>query len=244
MRDLLQRMRALEHGVHDAAAARSVPFNGGVAYFDDDLPHVWDVNFVRVDSQTDDLVRVLDELQAGQGHRKVLIEDPLLVEAHAPELQRAGLARRDLIAMARAPGGTLDPDVGEATFGELRDFRLEMTREQLSPPSEQVAREVVAVNERMQQRWLVIHVDGEPAGHLIVYSHDGLAQLEDVAVLRRYQGRGLARRLIGHALELVAADHDAVFIVAESDNWPRELYARLGFEEIEDRADFLLIKAA
>jgi ribosomal protein S18 acetylase RimI-like enzyme len=89
----------------------------------------------------------------------------------------------------------------------------------------------------------VIHVDGQPAGHLIVYSHDGLAQIEDVGVLKRFRGRGLARRLIEHALELVAADHDTVFITAETNDWPHAFYRRLGFEHVEDRADFLLIRA-
>jgi ribosomal protein S18 acetylase RimI-like enzyme len=89
----------------------------------------------------------------------------------------------------------------------------------------------------------VIQVDGQPAGHLIVYSRDGLAQIEDVGVLKRFRGRGLARRLIEHALELVAADHDTVFITAETNDWPNQFYRRLGFEHVEDRADFLLIKA-
>jgi ribosomal protein S18 acetylase RimI-like enzyme len=94
------------------------------------------------------------------------------------------------------------------------------------------------------ERWLVIHVDGEPAGHCIVYSHEGLAQIEDVGVLERFRGRGLARRLINHALELVALDHDAVMILAETDDWPRHFYRRLGFEPVEERADFLLIVAS
>jgi ribosomal protein S18 acetylase RimI-like enzyme len=111
------------------------------------------------------------------------------------------------------------------------------------PPDEEVATQLCDLHGRAEQRWLVIHSDGEAAGQLVVYTHDGLAQIEDVAVLRRFQGRGLSRRLIGHALALLAADHDTVFITAEADDWPRELYARLGFEHVEDRADFLLIKA-
>src|SRR5215216_4746431 len=95
-----------------------------------------------------------------------------------------------------------------------------------------------------EQRSLVIHVDGEPAGHLIVYPRDGLAQIEDVGVLKRFRGHGLARRLIEHALELVAADHDTVFIIAETNDWPHAFYRRLGFEHVEDRADFLLVRAS
>lgn len=241
-------MRKLEHRVHEAGSLRQQVFPGGVAYYNDDLPLVWDVNFVRVDHAAVDLVAAVEELQAGQGHRKVLIEDPALVEAHSPELIGCGYGRRDLVALAREPGGRLDPDVREVPYDDVKPFRFEVHMEQLSPPREDVADQVGRVHDRTWpvtgERWLVIHVDGEPAGHLIVYSDDGLAQIEDVGVMNRFRGHGLARRLIEHALEVVAQDHDTVFITAETNDWPHEFYRRLGFEHVEDRADFLLIKAS
>jgi ribosomal protein S18 acetylase RimI-like enzyme len=241
-------MRALEHRHHDAGASRRVEWDGGVAYFNDELPLVWDVNFARMDRDADDVPATIDRLQAGQAHRKVLIEDPGLLECHAPALIERGYTRRGLVAMARQPGGVLDPDVRELPYEVVRPFRFEVHMEQLSPPNPDVADQVGRVHDRTVpltgERWLVIHVDGEPAGHCIVYSHEGLAQVEDVGVLKRFRRRGLARRLIDHALELVAADHDAVMIIAESDDWPGGFYRRLGFELVEERADFLLVVAS
>jgi ribosomal protein S18 acetylase RimI-like enzyme len=238
-------LRALEHAVHDAAALRREPWEGGVAYYHDELPLVWDVNFVRLDRDARDLAVQIDRLQAGQGHRKVLIEDPGLVERHASELLARGYARRGLTAMVREPGGRLDADVCEVPYAEVKPFRFKVHMEQLSPPNPDVAEQVGRVHDRTVsvtgERWLVIHADGEPAGHCILYSRDGLAQIEDVGVLERYRGRGLAKRLINHALELVAPDHDTVMILAETDDWPAGFYRRLGFEPVEDRADFLLI---
>src|SRR3954454_1805664 len=240
-------MRNLEHQVHEAGSLRQQDFPAGVAYYNDQLPLVWDVNFVRVDRPAVDLVGTIEELQAGQGHHKVLIEDPAVLEAHSPELIGRGFSRRDLVALAREPGGQLDPDVREIPYEEVKPFRFEVHMEQLSPPREDVADQVGRVHDRTHkvtgERWLVIHVDGEPAGHLILYSDGGLAQIEDVGVLNRFRGLGLARRVIEHALELVAADHDTVFITAETNAWPQRFYRRLGFEHVEDRADFLLIKA-
>src|SRR3954469_4364250 len=239
-------MRELEHAVHDAGALRREVFPTGVAYFNDELPLVWDVNFVRIDGETVDVVGAVERFQAQQDHRKVLIEDPALLEAYAPELMGRGFARRDLVALARAPGGELDPDVHEIPYDEVKAFRCEVHMEQLNPRREDVADQVGRVHDRTHQltgeRWLVIHVDGEPAGHLIVYSNDGLAQIEDVGLLERLRGHGLAPRLIEHALELVAHDHDTVFITAETDDWPQQFYRRLGFEHVEERADFLLVK--
>jgi ribosomal protein S18 acetylase RimI-like enzyme len=121
--------------------------------------------------------------------------------------------------------------------------------EQLTPARSDVAEQVGRVHDRTYgrtgERWFVVHDGDEPAGHLIVYSDDGLAQIEDVGVLNRFRGRGMARRLIEHALQVVADDgHDTVFITAETDDWPHRFYRRLGFEHVEDRADFLLIKAS
>ena len=242
-------MRKLEHRVHEAGSLRRQNFPGGVAYYNDELPLVWDVNFVRVDHSAVDLVGAIEELQREQGHRKVLIEDPALLEAHSPELVGAGYARRDLVALAREPGGRLDRDVRELPYEQVKPFRFEVHMEQLIPPREDVADQVGRVHdrthERTGERWFVIHADDEPAGHLIVYSDDGLAQIEDVGVLNRFRGRGLARKLIEHALQVVADDgHDTVFITAETDDWPHQFYRRLGFEHVEDRADFLLIKAS
>jgi ribosomal protein S18 acetylase RimI-like enzyme len=241
-------MRALEHRVHDAGASRRVEWDGGVAYFNDELPLVWDVNFVRLDHDAEDVPGQVDRLQARQGHRKVLIEDPGLLERHAPALVRRGYTRRGLVAMAREPGGALDPDARELPYEQVKPFRYEVHMEQLSPPNPKVAFQVGRVHDQTVpltgERWLVIHVDGEPAGHCIVYSHGGLAQIEDVGVLKRFRGHGLARRLINHALELVAPDHDTVMILAETDDWPGKFYERLGFERVEERADFLLIIAS
>jgi ribosomal protein S18 acetylase RimI-like enzyme len=241
-------MRALEHRVHHAGATRCEEWDGGVAYFNDELALVWDVNFVRLDRDALDLAAEIDRLQAALSHRKVLIEDPSLLERNAPTLIARGFTRRGLVAMAREPGGRLDPDVRELPYEQVKPFRYEVHMEQLSPPNPEVATQVGRVHDRTTvltgERWLVIHAGREPAGHCIVYSHDGLAQIEDVGVLERFRGRGLARRLINHALELVAPDHDMVMILAEADDWPRRFYRRLGFEPIEDRADFLLIVAS
>jgi ribosomal protein S18 acetylase RimI-like enzyme len=241
-------MRSLEHRVHEAGASRREEWEGGVAYFNDELALIWDVNFVRVDRDCSEIAAQVDRLQDGMAHRKVLIEDSELLERHSPALLERGYTRRDLVAMTREPGGELDPEVQELPYEQIKPLRFEVHLEQLSPPNPDVADQVGRVHDRTVpltgERWLAIHSGGEPAGHCIVYSEDGLAQIEDVGVLDRFRGRGLARRMINHALELVAPEHDTVFILAESEDWPAAFYGRLGFEHVEDRADFLLIVAS
>src|SRR3954453_21939407 len=145
-------MRVLEHRVHDAGALRRVEFAGGVAYYNEELPLVWDVNFVRVDRPAVDLVAAVEQLQAGQGHYKVLIEDPAVLEGHSPELIGRGFSRRDLIALARKPGGALDPHVLELLYKDVKPFRFAVHMEQLNPPREDVADQVGRVHDRTYER--------------------------------------------------------------------------------------------
>src|SRR3954469_13840051 len=119
-------MRALEHNVHQAGALRLQEFAGGVAYFNEELPLVWDVNFIRVDRPAVDLVGTVERLQADLGHFKVLIENGVLVEGNGPELIGRGLTRRGLVALAREPGGRLDPDVRELPYEQVKPFRFDV----------------------------------------------------------------------------------------------------------------------
>ena len=58
------------------------------------------------------------------------------------------------------------------------------------------------------------------------------AQVEEVSTLTPYRGRGHASRLVRAACDRARADGSdrLVFLLAEAADWPRHLYARLGFE--------------
>jgi len=240
-------MRALEHRVHDLTAAERDEFEGGVAYRNRDLGAVWDLNFVRLDRPCSQPALWADRLQAGLGHRKVLVEDARLVARFGPGLRERGFAERDLIALARAAGGgRLDPEVRELSYDQVRPLRTQVIGEQLAAPDADVVAQVVAagaLSERAGGRWLALVAGDAPVSHCVVYSHDGLAQIEDVATLEAHRRHGFARRLIEHAVELVAADHDTVFIQAEAGDWPLAFYERLGFAPVERRADYLIVLA-
>ncbi len=59
--------------------------------------------------------------------------------------------------------------------------------------------------------------------------HDGVAQIEDVEVVEQLRGRGLGRAIVQHALDEGLRAGDLVYLEALADDWPRELYAKLGF---------------
>jgi len=82
--------------------------------------------------------------------------------------------------------------------------------------------------------------DGRLVAHAELYSEDGVGQVENVLTLPDYRGRGLARSLVLHAVaESHAAGNDLTFLVADADDWPEQLYERLGFETVGRYARFL-----
>ena len=81
---------------------------------------------------------------------------------------------------------------------------------------------------------------GEVVSSAQLYSDGGTAQVEDVATLPAYRGRGHAKALVTRAVEeAVAGNHEFIFLVADGGDWPKKLYNRLGFEEVGSRFAFL-----
>jgi len=74
-------------------------------------------------------------------------------------------------------------------------------------------------------------------GHLVAVSKlrsDGrTAQVEDVYTAPEARGRGFGRAVVARAVEL-ARDHghDLIFISADDNDWPKRLYARIGFRPL------------
>ena len=82
-------------------------------------------------------------------------------------------------------------------------------------------------------RFFVGAADGADAAVTTLYSDGRTAQIEDVATLRDYRRRGLARATVSMAIDAaVEMGHDFIFIVADDDDWPKDLYGRLGFDPI------------
>ena len=65
--------------------------------------------------------------------------------------------------------------------------------------------------------------------------HEGVAEIDNVHTLERFRGRGVARAVVGRAVQEASsiAGADLVFLIADDADWPKELYAKLGFDPVE-----------
>jgi predicted GNAT family acetyltransferase len=82
-------------------------------------------------------------------------------------------------------------------------------------------------------RFFCARIDGEIAAMCELYIRGSIAQIEDVNTLEEFRNRGLARAVVRHAAEEASASGaELVFLHALDDDWPKDLYARLGFDPI------------
>jgi GNAT superfamily N-acetyltransferase len=225
------------------AAERAMPHPLGEAFVDTRLPraHVLNSLHVDTDADPDQLVAALDELYAGYAHRRADVEVDSVGARLGPELQRRGWRVERNVVMAlrrprdRAGDRSLAREVDAATH---RAADAATVREEPYGRDEEVVRQLVDMRTRFAAavpatRWFVGTADGVDAAVTTLFSDGAVAQVEDVITLREYRRRGLARAALTLALD-AAADMgpELVFIIADDDDWPKDLYGRLGFDPV------------
>lgn len=228
----------------DMAGSRVEPFRFGTAIFTPELPLRHDSNYLLVENLPDgisptELVEEAERVQgaAGLEHRLFLFRNAALGERFAPELVTLGW-RRDrhvLMAQRRQPEHVVDTRiVSEVTEAALRDARERQIR---SFPwgTPEVARQLLDAKRRIpvEARFFAMLADGAVASYGDLYIDGEIAQVEDVATVPEQRGRGYASAVVLRAVEEARADGaELVFLVADAEDWPKELYRRLGFDEI------------
>lgn len=90
--------------------------------------------------------------------------------------------------------------------------------------------------------FLVILVDGVPAGRLYVHRRPAEIRLVDIALLPEYRNGGLGTGLLRDLLTEGEASKKPVTIHVEVYNPALRLYQRLGFRPIEDRGVYRLLE--
>jgi GNAT superfamily N-acetyltransferase len=215
----------------------------GEAFLHPARPRAYVMNSLHVDGETEpaQLMAALDDLYSGYLHRRAFVERLDVGERLAPALRaRRWLVERDVYMTLRrprdrppAPG--LAREVAGATLFEVE---AATTRDEPYGKDEDVVRQLTSQRRALaaavpSARFFVGAVDGVDAAVTTLYSDGLVAQVEDVGTLRIHRGRGLARATVSLAIDTaLEMGHELVFIVADDDDWPKDLYGRLGFEPV------------
>jgi GNAT superfamily N-acetyltransferase len=250
----VERVFAFVHALEDRACTRRVELPWGAALFHDELPRVWSFNFVRVTADisgvdADEILEASEDLHADAGlaHRQVIFDDGDGARRFEPAFGAAayGVERDVVMVHRRAADRTIETSrVREVDFEGLAAFTAETHRRSPHGEDEETIRQLVERGRVLERatalRRFAVPVDGRVVSACELYSDGRTAQIEDVNTLEEERGRGHARAVVTRALEEARATGcDLVFLIADAGDWPRELYAKLGFVPLTHTADFV-----
>jgi GNAT superfamily N-acetyltransferase len=249
----LERALAFDETLRTRCAERIVPFRFGRAYFNDTHPRVWFLNGLVVDETKDvdpgELAAEAELLHtdAGQAHRRCDVPREAVGARLEPFFRRIGWKiERDAVMVYRGGGDrTADTSLAEEVAREdLLPLREEVSRAEDWADDDEVVAEVLDASRLWEQagnaRYFAVRAGGSPVAAADLYSDGRIAQVEAVATLPAHRGRGYASAVVQRAVEeALATGHDLVFLTALVDDWPKELYAHLGFEQVGQTWSFL-----
>ena len=148
-----------------------------------------------------------------------------------------------VMAHRREPDRRVDSSmVREVSFDDLKPVRRAVTLRE-SWGDDRLGEMLSEVKRRIGSACELRHFAAVLGRNVAAYCElrsDGrTAQIEDVNTLDEFRGRGLARAVVQHALDIARRDHGLVFLEALAGDWPQQLYGKLGFDVVDTRHLFL-----
>lgn len=224
----------------------TAPHPLGEQFRDDARPHAWELNQLAVsvaDTDAPTLVAALDEAQDGLAHRRAVVHVAELGRRLAPAFTAmAGwTVAHHLYFVLRRPRDR-EPEPGLAREADAATLeaveRLQMAEDHPAAGDPEIVEQLLGMRSALRGddgRGFVGAIEGVDACCASLYCFADEAQVEDVATLIEYRGRGLARAVCSLAIDsAIAGGASFVLIAADADDWPKRLYERLGFDPVGD----------
>jgi GNAT superfamily N-acetyltransferase len=219
------------------------------------------------------IIRLADRWLGHLRHRHVVLDDAAGAAEIGPALTRGGWSQQRTVFMALRGTADRPARAGVAREVDLATLRaLELRLAEEDPPlgagpefPERLVQAMDVLRHATRHRCFAAGEDGEIAAACTLFLQGegegtgagagegagggagggaGAALLDNVGTLRAHRGRGLARAVVTAAVEAARAEGcDPIVIPADADDWPQELYARIGFVPVGEQVSFTLARA-
>ncbi len=217
------------------------------------LSQVWALNQLRLKSAVGArrVLQLAEEHQADLPYRHLVIEDEgTVAELAAGVAPAVGWHHERLALMVLGPdqpgsapgleassgtGGAAVTELTQAEADQLSWCWLEEDFPSAGPDVLAELRECSHLEARMwaERRLGVRDGGGRAVAMLKLRRHGVMAWIEDVYTLPAHRGQGYARSLLSQGIGLLASGRpDMVFIVADDNDWPKDLYRDVGFRPV------------
>jgi ribosomal protein S18 acetylase RimI-like enzyme len=225
--------QAWRHATHAATCDVIRPWEHGTVVRATRYPDYYDFNLVRVERDpamsVDDLVAFTDDALTGLAHRRIDFEAG---DAPRAELESRGWRCERLVWMRHEqplPPARDAIEVEEVPYEAVDDLRVAWYHEDY-PGQDPTAYHAAAreVAERRAVQVLVAREGGVPIGYAQLEREGRGAEVTQVYVRPDHRGGGRGTAMTRAAIE-AGSDADDLWIVADDEGRPKELYARLGF---------------
>jgi GNAT superfamily N-acetyltransferase len=244
----LARAFAFERAMR-SAVGRTITGAWGQAFLSPDLDRCYDRNALwAIDDagglSATELDGHAERLLGGHDlpHRRLLLEPPAEARLHNGLVARGYDANRHLFQLHTGPAATPDAvpgvEVVEVSVDAILAANDRYLQTDRDTPYGRDARTRGHLIEHhrtygpagaQERRFAVCDGDAVVAWARL-WTRGAEAQIEDVVCLAEHRGRSYGRAVVAAAARAaLAADPELLFIVADADDWPKELYARLGF---------------
>jgi GNAT superfamily N-acetyltransferase len=212
------------------------------------LPHVYDANHVVVlehgfAMSLQEVSAAADEIQAGLPNRIVEFVTCPESEPLAAAFRNAGWLEEPLGVMVRGREPDRRVDTSSVRVVDESSMRPARAASIIGEPwaTLDAVAQVREKQERVARGVLTTPLGVIDEGMVVsfweVYRVDEIALIESVATVPDHRRRGYTRAVVTRALELTA-DRRPVFLLMDPDDWPQQLYARLGMDDVGRIARF------
>ncbi|HYB28430.1 MAG TPA: GNAT family N-acetyltransferase [Solirubrobacteraceae bacterium] len=236
--------RALEFGrtmlVRTVDEVRPIP--AGLVVRTPSLPSVWSGNQLRATEALGfaGLVDLAQEQLPGLGYLDIAFEHQESGPAVEHAFRNASWkVQRDLLMiLSSGPDRVVDTGVViDAGEDEMMDLMGRWYAEDPGPDPMERAQLVEFTRREARvhgDRMLGVRSTDDQLVSMTKLRSDGrTVQIEDVYTVPEARGRGYARAMVSHAVELAREDGaELIFITADDNDWPKLLYARIGFRPV------------
>ncbi len=238
---MIDRIHAFRAALEDAVSEQCIRAEHGDGLFSPSVREVYDLNYVRAEhpAPAGELIAEAERLMEDYFHKRVVLERADAGVAAGFRARGWTVTPHLIMAQVREPDRRVDTSaVRELSLDELIAARSEVTLgepwgdSEISSLLDDAKRLIV---EAVPTRFFAAFVDGEAASYCEVRSAGSVAQIEDVNTRKRFRGRGLARAVVQHAMDEARKTNDIVYLEALAEDWPHELYAKLGFDVVGER---------